>query len=302
MRAVFSIRYRWFTSAAFLGSLLLAFHVRADPVPQPNNEPANRTFRATGVVEEVAPQESLLTVRHDAIEGYMPAMTMPFKVRSEQSLEGLKRGQRISFQLHITADDSWIDEIQTQGAAAAVTSAPSANPAKPARSPHPLMNFGFTNELGQCVRLSDFHGQAVALTFFFTRCPLPNFCPRLSKNFQQAQQKLSSMPGAPTNWHFISVSFDPAYDQPNILKAYAQQYNYDPRHWSFLTGPEDKIQELATLSDVRYEGTNGVINHNFRTLIIDAAGRLQMVFPTGGDLSAEIVSEIVKATAASPHS
>lgn len=301
MRAVFSIRYAWFTSAALLG-LLLPFHLCADSVPHPNYKPANRTLKATGVVEEVAPRDRLLTVRHDAIEDYMPAMTMPFKVWSEQSLEGLKPGQRISFELHVTADDSWIDQIHTQGAPASVASAPSANSAKPARSPHPLMNFGFTNELGQCVRLSDFHGQALALTFFFTRCPLPNFCPRLSKNFQQAQQKLSYMPGAPTNWHFISVSFDPAYDQPKVLKAYAQQYNYDPRHWSFLTGPEDKIRELALLSDVKYEGTNGVINHNFRTLIIDATGRLQMVFPTGGDLSADIVSEIVKAAAASPHS
>jgi len=167
----------------------------------------------------------------------------------------------------------------------------------PARKRNPLRDYKFTNELGQAVSLSDFRGQALAITFFFTRCPMPEFCPRLSKNFQEASRKLSASGESFTNWHFLSITFDPAFDTPAVLKAYAERYQYDPRHWSFLTGPEDKIGELARLSGVKADPDNGLINHNFRTLIIDAANRLQMVFPTSGDLSEAIVSEMRKAGA-----
>ena len=158
-----------------------------------------------------------------------------------------------------------------------------------------LLDYKFTNELGQAVSFNDFRGQALGITFFYTRCPLPEYCPRLSKNFQAASQKLKALPNAPTNWHFISVSFDPQDDTPQALKAYGEYYQYDPAHWSFLTGPAEQIGELARQSGLTYESTNGIFNHDFRTLIVDAAGHLQMVFPTGGDLSDAIVEEILKA-------
>jgi protein SCO1/2 len=160
---------------------------------------------------------------------------------------------------------------------------------------HPLLDYPFTNELGQPVKLSDFRGQALAITFFFTRCPIPDYCPRLSKNFEEASQKLSALPGGPTNWHFLSVTFDPELDTPPVLKAYGERYQYDPKHWSFLTGARDKISELAGDSGVQLERASGFINHNFRTLIINADGHLQMIFPMGGNLSDAIVAEVLKA-------
>ena len=105
------------------------------------------------------------------------------------------------------------------------------------------------------------------------------------------------MSGAPTNWHFLSISFDSEFDTPAVLKAYGDSYQYDPAHWSFLTGPPDKIAELARQSGVHYESDDGLINHNFRTLIVDANGHLQMVFPISGDFSDSIVAEIIKAAA-----
>ena len=87
---------------------------------------------------------------------------------------------------------------------------------------------------------------------------------------------------------------DSAFDTPAVLKAYAERYNYDPKHWSFLTGPKDKITELAQSSDATFERDGAFFNHNFRTLIIDAAGHLQMSFPVGGNVSEAIVKEILK--------
>jgi protein SCO1/2 len=165
----------------------------------------------------------------------------------------------------------------------------------PQNAGHPLLDTAFTNQLGQIVRLSDFKGQALAVTFLFTRCPNPNYCPRLAKNFENAATTLLALPGAPTNWHFFSVSFDPEFDTPPVLKAYAERYHCDPARWSFLTGPVGKVRELATLSDVQFAREGELFSHNFRTLIIDANGRLQMSFPIGGDLSDALVEQMIKA-------
>jgi protein SCO1/2 len=163
-------------------------------------------------------------------------------------------------------------------------------------SPPPLLLDGqFTNELGRSVSLNDFRGQALAITFFYTSCPMPQFCPRLSKNFQEASRKLEAMTNAPSNWHLLSITFDPETDTPAVLKAYGERYEYDAEHWSFLTGAPDQILALGRSAGVTYKANAGTMDHNFRTLIVDPAGRLQMVFPTSGDLSDQIVEQILKA-------
>jgi protein SCO1/2 len=252
-------------------------------------------------VEEIKFDGRTIVIRHDAISNYMAAMTMPFKVRNQDELANVRAGDEILFQLHVADTESWIDQIKKIGTVEL------GEKTKPADSQlaqvqvapgNPLLDYEFTNELGQAVSLNGFRGQALAVTFFYTRCPLPEFCPRLSKNFQEASQKLEAMANAPANWHFVSISFDPEFDSPAMLKAYGESYQYDPAHWSFLTGPADKIAGLARSCGVTYESDAGTINHNFRTLIVDAAGHLQMVFPTSGDLSDAIVGEIIKAAAA----
>jgi protein SCO1/2 len=198
----------------------------------------------------------------------------------------------------VTDTESWIDQIQIlkAGVPSSVTATqPAPAPARASAPPVSPWHLQFTNELGQAVTLGDYRGQALAITFFYTRCPLPDYCPRLSKNFAEASEKLLSLTNAPGNWHLFSVSFDPQFDTPEMLKAYAQNYQYHPAHWSFLTGAPETIRQLAEAADVKYEPDNGTINHNFRTLIIDPAGRLQMIFPTSGDLSDQIVDQLLKA-------
>src|SRR6266567_3015393 len=287
-----------------------------DPAAQANGPATNlRQFVAQGIVRELNPGGDTVVVEHETISNYMAAMTMPFKVRDPKELARLQRGDEISFRLLVTQDESWIDQIIRTGDRTLIPDpsligVPLPHPMgegsgvrvrgwerATGSSHHPLLDYKFTNELGQAVSLSQFRGQALAITFFFSRCPIPDFCPRLSKNFEEAAQKLSVMPDAPTNWHFLSVSFDSEFDTPAVLRAYAERFHYDPRHWSFLTGPADKITELARLSDVTVERQGAFFNHNFRTLIIDATGQLQMSFPIGGNLSDAIVGELLKAAA-----
>jgi protein SCO1 len=316
-----SVWMRRACAVAWGGCLALAqVAATQNQAPPETAETHVQTFIGHGVIQELHASEKTITIAHEAIGSYMPAMTMPFKVRTAEDLKDLRRGDVVQFQLHVTDTESWIQDLQKTTAPSAANPASEGtqptpmtalqtspvSPPPPLTSPalvgspkprHPLMDFPFTNELGERVTLGDFHGQALAITFFYTRCPIPEFCPRLSRNFQQAALKLSSLSSAPTNWHFLSVSFDTEFDTPAMLKAYAQGYHYDPKHWSFLTGPSEQIQELARLSDVTFSRDNGLINHNFRTLVIDAAGHLQTVFPIGGDLSDALATEILKAAA-----
>ncbi len=286
-------------AAAFLFSTRTAYPGQADTTTAP------QTYAVKGVILKIEPGEDEVIIQNEVISNYMDAMTMPFPLRNPDAVAGLKRGDKVAFQLHVAQDKSWADQFSKIGTVALgiektpVKSAPVTTSLSSARR-SPLLDYKFTNELGQAVSFNDFRGQALAITFFYTRCPLPDFCPRLSRNFMEASQKLEAMKDGPTNWHFISVSFDPEFDTPDMLRNYGNSYRYDPAHWSFFTGPPDKIAELARGAGVEYEATKGTINHNFRTLIVNAQGHLQMIFPTTGDLSDQIVSEILKATVVQP--
>jgi protein SCO1/2 len=306
-RAELRSRHAW---PQWLAVLIFGFTGILSPVSQAGTT----NYLVRGVLKGVKQDERQLVIAHEAIPNFMEAMTMPFNVRDKAIPTNLAIGEQITFQLHVTETRSWIDHIEQLKVSrplASGLSALSKNDFRPGvktnspetnRPANPLRNYKFTNELGQPVALSDFRGQAIALTFFFTRCPIPEFCPRLSQNFEAVQRKLKAMENTPTNWHLLSVTFDPAHDTPEVLKRYGTVYQYDPEHWSFLTGPKDKIAELARLCDVTFDPENGLFNHNFRTLIVDAAARLQMVFPTSGNLSDSIADEILKGAAVTNRS
>jgi protein SCO1/2 len=257
-----------------------------------------RTFSVRGVVQEIKSGGQSAVIRHETISGYMGAMTMPFDVRTTNELANVRPGDEVEFRLVVTSDDSWIENVKKTGRkmALAVSNArPVATTNASAAARHPLMEYAFTNQLGQPVTLSSFRGQALAITFFFTRCPIPEYCPRLSKNFEEACAELKAMQNAPTNWHLLSVTIDPEFDTPAALRLYAKRYEHDPKHWSFLTGPKDRIAELARESGIAMQPDQGLLTHNFRTLIVDPGGKLQMSFPISGDISDGIASELVKA-------
>jgi len=285
-----------------LASVTLASH------PQPSRAAEatptrTREFAVKGVVKKIDPENGQVIIAHEAIPDFMEAMTMPFRVKETNDMAAIQAGNSVSFKLYVTAEQSWIEHVMKvagptpEATATNHVQTAEANPASGTRPRHPLLNYSFTNELGQPVRLGDFRGQVLAMTFFFSRCPIPDYCPRLTKNFEEASRKLRNLPGAPTNYHFFSVTFDPEFDTPARLKAYAEGFGYDASHWSFLTGPSNKVAELARLSDMKYQRDGAFFDHDLRTLIIDGNAKLRMVFPIGGNLSDAIVQEMLKAAA-----
>ena len=257
-------------------------------------------FFVKGVVKKLDSNGKTVTIQHEEVPNYMPAMTMPFEVKDSKELQGLQPGDAVSFRMSVTPDQAWIDQVQKTGVAQ-LNEPPSRPSIRLIRDVEPLNvgdvmpDYRFTNELGQAVGLSDFKGQALALTFIFTRCPMPDFCPLVSKNFAAAYLQLSTMPNAPTNWHLLSISFDPHFDTPAVLKAYAESYHYDTKRWSFVTGAMidiDAITEQFNLPIFK-QGENW--DHKLRTAIIDAQGRVQKIFIYNQWKPEELVDEIIKA-------
>jgi protein SCO1/2 len=267
----------------------------------PTQSTNQRVFQVQGVVKSIKPSQKEIEIKHEEIPGYMPAMTMPFDVRDTNELAGLQPGQTVSFRLIVTDTDGWIDHIQSLAAKPDVvssvsTSAPPIRVVEPLQLHEPLPEYHFTNQLGQTISTTQFKGNALAITFLFTRCPFPTFCPRLANDFEETQQKLLTLQAGPTNWHLLTISFDPEHDMPEVLKSYAEAHHYDPAHWTFATGDLGDVSGFGDLFGLAFwHDSSGSITHNMRAAVIDANGRLQRVFEGKDWTSAELLAEMVKA-------
>ena len=253
---------------------------------------------AKGVVIEIAPGK--ITIKHEAIPGYMQGMTMPFDVKDTNELTGLQPGDPVSFRVIVSGNEGWIDDLQKIGARTNLP--PVTAPFHVAREVEPLNEgdllpeYHFTNQLGHAVSTSQFKGQALAITFLFTRCPFPNFCPLMANNFGAVQKKLLTMPDAPANWHLLTISFDPEFDTPEVLQKYAEAHGADPRRWTFATGALGEVTAMGEQFGLAFwKEQAGIISHNLRTVVIDPSGRVQKIF-TGNDWQPEdLAAELVKA-------
>lgn len=251
-----------------------------------------RDYTVRGVVREARQAKSQLIVKHEEIPGYMDAMTMPFKVRDPKILEIAKPGDAITFQLHVTEEDHWIDGLQVVGAGekeAPQTKVPDIAPFKPG---DPLPELTFTDETGEPLRLLDYRGKALALTFIYTRCPLPNFCPLLAEKFRTVQDALLADPAAPKNWQLLSVTIDPENDTVEVLKNYAMAQRADTAHWKFATGELRDITVLGLRSGLEFWEGGSEITHNLRTVIFDAQGHMKKMFSENTWTPKELADEL----------
>ena len=265
---------------------------------------STQMFQVKGVVVTVKPEEKTVRILHEEIPGYMEAMTMPFEVKDTNELAGLNDGDTVTFRMLVTETDGWIDQIKKLDVPT-VNTLPANSGIRIVRDVEPLEvgsllpEYTFTNQLGQAVSLSQFRGKALAFTFIFTRCPFPTFCPLMSNNFRGVRDALTKNPNAPTNWHLLTISFDPEFDTPEKLKAYAASYNADPANWSFVTGTLVDITAISEQVGLQFwREPGGNINHNLRTVVVDAQGRLQKIYPENKWTMEELTEEVIKAAAA----
>ena len=262
-----------------------------------------QTFQVRGVIVELSASGKTVRIRHEEIPDYMPAMTMPFDVRNTNELAGLAAGDAVTFQMKVTETDGWIEQIKKiAGAAAQTNMLPAGATMRIVREVEPLSegdllpNYRFTNQLGHAVSLAELRGNAVAITFIFTRCPFPTFCPLMTSNFKSVHGLLSENSNAPTNWQLLEITIDPEFDTPARLRGHATMLKAESARWSFLTGTLVDVTALSEQFGLQFtREPGGGISHNLRTVVIDATGRVQKIIPENKWTPQELADELSRA-------
>jgi len=229
---------------------------------------AARSYHVDGVVVAVDPIAHTMLVSHRPIQNYMPAMLMPFRVAEPRELEALRPGARVEFRLDIGKQESIARNVR-RAAGADVEIAP----------PKERLGIGDAVPL-----LEEYRGKVVVVNFIYTRCPLPDVCPRLSANFAAMQRRFRN-----TGLMLLSVTVDPDYDTPAVLAGYAARWGADPAIWRFLPS---NAKLAAALGEV-YWTDEGSIGHNSVTSIIGRDGRLSAVLE-GSAYRADQLSDLIE--------
>jgi protein SCO1/2 len=273
-------------------SLMLAIAL-ATTRCSPSPEPRARQYPLRGQVLALAPARHELSVKHDDIPGFMPAMTMAYRVKDGKLLQGLTRGDLISATLNVRESDAWLSAIQRTGHADVVDTAPVPRVMDVLEPGDAVPDTELRDENGQPRRLIDWRDYAVAVTFVYTRCPMPDFCPLMERQFAEAQQRIASDPALAGAVHLVAVSFDPEHDTPDVLKAHARARGADPRVWTYLTGTPASIEDVASrfgVSIMREQDDTATLTHNLRTAVIDPRGRLVKIY-SGSDWTPAMLVE-----------
>src|SRR5579872_5450718 len=242
-------------------------------------------YRVEGLVLKADPSAHTVLVSHRPIQGYMPAMTMQFHAAPKENLSKLQPGTRVEFTLRVGKQESLATHLKTRESKLDVdVPAPSNQLAIGDRVP----DFSLTDQRGRAVRLSDFAGRVVAVDFIYTRCPLPDVCPRLSANFSYLAKRV---PDA----QLLSLTIEPQYDTPAVLADYAKRYGADGEHWRFLTGAMDQIKDVAGYFGLIYWPEEGSITHTVSTGIIGRDGKLAALIE-GSSFRPEQLRDLVAQT------
>jgi protein SCO1/2 len=239
-------------------------------------------YPLTGEIVRIEADRKVLVVRHDEIKGYMPAMTMEFIV-SPGDLAVAKAGQKIRAEMVPVKDGDyrlekiWPDDKATADAVKAGalelrqdTHTRGKNAYREVGETVP--NFALYDQSGRVVESARFRGKQIMLNFIFTRCPVATMCPAATAKMVSAQ-KLAREAGVP-NMEFISITLDPTYDTPGVLREYADTHGINTENFSLLTGPESAIKDLLTQFGVIAELDGDILKHTLTTLLIDASGKI----------------------------
>jgi protein SCO1/2 len=244
----------------------------------------DKRYAVKGMVLRVDPAMRTFVVSHEAIEGLMSAMIMPFEVRDARELMPLAPGAIVEFTLVVGAQAGFAADIRVRkyqtaeqdpltARRLALLKKAAGRAVPPLATGQPVPDFTLTDQAGQPVRLSTIGaGKVVALNFVYTRCALPQFCLRASNVFSTMQRRFARQYGR--DLVLLTLTFDPERDTPEVLATYAARFNADPKMWRFLTGKTADVRRVCALFGVESYLDEGLVNHSLNTAIIDRRGRL----------------------------
>ena len=257
-----------------------------------------KRYDLKGKVVSVDTERHLVTISHEEVKGYMPGMTMPFSVRNESDFQMLQPNAEVTATLVVDGPHSWLEDlfvVVKQEAGAPVSGAAVVQ----AKEGDVVPNYTFVNQDAKQIRLNNYRGKALLLTFIYTRCPDPEFCTLMSDNFAQVERQLGQDPELYAKTHLLSITIDPAYDEPKVLRSYGAAHteryeNETFAHWEFATG--DQVKDIAQYFGLTYFPENNQIKHSLRTVIISPEGKVAKVY-NGNEWEPEEVVEELKQSA-----
>ncbi|HEX9186032.1 MAG TPA: SCO family protein [Vicinamibacteria bacterium] len=271
--------------------LALAACARETPAPG-----GATRYPLKGKVVEVDAANRKVTVAHEDIPGFMPAMTMPFVVleKDQPLLQGVGPGDEITATLVAPDSRYWLEDLVVVRRG---TPDPSATPlARPeAHLGDAPPDVSLVDQDGRALRLADYRGKAVALTFVFTRCPMPDFCPLMMTRFAAAHAALAKDEGLAATTRLLTVSFDTKHDTPDVLRAYGAPFQKTKppfTHWALATGKDDAIRRLGEALELDYVEESRSFTHNLRTAVLDREGKLRRLFRGNDWTTEELVAEL----------
>jgi len=247
-----------------------------------------------------------VTLDHEAIPGFMEAMTMPYKLKDPSIVSELHPGDRITATILVQQDTGGYHDAELDDIVIVAQAKPDYKPAVQYHVPSPgdaVPNFTLLNQSGRKINLEQFKGKVVVATFIYTRCPLADYCPKMSRNFAEIDKALSVDPGLYARTHLLSISFDPKYDTPAVLRSYGGAYTgrYTKEtfaHWDFAAPSEKDLPGVTHFFNVGVTpGENNTLTHSLSTVVIGKDGKIAAWYPTNDWTPADLITEIKKAAA-----
>jgi protein SCO1/2 len=266
---------------------------------------AQQRYSAKGLVLAVDKEHHLMTVSCEAIPGYMDAMVMPIEVRNAHELDGLAQSTMIEFSLVAYKEHPYAENVRIRNFDSLELDPLSARRLRlldramdPSLSPDRVLkvgqaapDFSLTDQNHEQVKLSQFAGRVVAITFVYTRCPFPNFCFRLTNNFARLRKRFAGKMGR--GLILLTITLDPVHDQPETLAEYGRTWNIDRKGWHLLTGPPAEVQKFCERFGVAFFPDEGQLIHSLHTLIIDRQGKLAANLE-GNEFTTEQLGDLVE--------
>jgi protein SCO1 len=249
----------------------------------PSASGAVKRFDFKGKVVSVDKAKKEITVAHDEIKGYMPAMTMPFPLKDEWAFDVLAPGSTVGATLVVDADGYWLEGIVVSSAGNDTINSGQADRSPEKAIGQVIPTFNLVNQDGKQINPQKYRGKVLLLTFIYTRCPLPKFCELMSTNFAELDKQFAADQKLQDATHLLSITIDPAYDTPKVLRSYGAAYTgkYTEEkfgHWEFATGKPDEIKRIAEFFGLTYFEEKQQITHSLRTAIISPDGKVVKVY------------------------
>jgi protein SCO1/2 len=243
---------------------------------------------------------------HEAIPGLMDAMIMSYRLKDPSVASELHPGDRITANFVVTPNPDGIDDIVVDQIVVVAQAKPDYKPTVQYHVPQAgdsVPDFKLLNQSNRTIHLNQFHGDAVLITFIYTRCPLADYCPRMSRNFAEIDKALAADPALYARTHLLSISFDPAYDTPKVLRsyggAYTGQFTKETfKHWDFAVPSEEDLAAVTQFFNVGVTpGDSKSLNHSLSTILIGKDGKIAAWYPTNDWKTDEMIAQIKRAIA-----